>query len=100
MSTLPKTTINKPFIGSNFDDFLQEEGLLEDAEITATKRVLAYEILKLMETQGISKTKMAQQMKTSRSSLDRLLDPNDDVTLSTLEKAANSLGKKLHIELV
>ncbi len=87
-------------IGSNFDDFLQEEGIFEEVEISATKRILAWEIQQLMESQGLSKSSMALKMQTSRSSLDRLLDPHADVTLKTLEKAAGSLGKKLKVELV
>jgi predicted XRE-type DNA-binding protein len=86
--------------GSSFDDFLQEEGILEEVEIAAAKRVLAWEIEQLMKAQGLNKSKMAELMNTSRSSLSRLLDPEADVTLSTLEKAANSLGRKLRVELV
>ncbi len=87
-------------IGSNFDDFLDEEGLLVEAESVAVKRVLSYQLQKLMEKEHISKTAMAKKMNTSRSALDRLLDPsNVSVTLQTLERAAVALGKKLHLEL-
>ncbi|MEA5079036.1 MAG: helix-turn-helix transcriptional regulator [Anaerolineaceae bacterium] len=92
--------MNNHAIGSNFDDFLQEEGILEEVEISATKRILAWEIQQLMESQGLNKSAMALKMKTSRSSLERLLDPHADVTLKTLEKAARSLGKKLKVELI
>lgn len=88
-----------PHVGSSFDDFLAEEGILADAESVAIKRVIAFQISQLMKDEGISKTEMARRMKTSRSSLERLLDPeNDSVTLQTLEHAAQALGKRLRIE--
>jgi antitoxin HicB len=93
--------MNENYIGSDFDDFLAEEGLLEEAEAMALKRVLAYEINELMEAQQLSKTEMAHRMKTSRAALDRLLDPeNRSVTLRTMDKAARSLGKRLRLSLV
>jgi antitoxin HicB len=88
-------------LGSNFDDFLEEEGILAEVETTAMKRVLAFQIAQLMEEKNLSKTEMAKRMNTSRTALDRLLDPqNDSATLQTLERAALALGKRLHIELV
>ncbi len=88
-------------IGSNFDDFLEEEGLLADVEATAIKRVIAYQVEELMEAQQLTKTEMAARMQTSRASLNRLLDPtNRSVTLQTLERAAAALGKRLRVELV
>ncbi|MBN2148823.1 MAG: XRE family transcriptional regulator [Anaerolineales bacterium] len=93
--------MNKQYIGSNYDDFLAEEGLLAEVEAVAVKRVLAYQIEQLMITQNLSKTAMAQRMNTSRAALNRLLDPtNPSVTLQTLERAASVLGKHLQIELV
>lgn len=93
--------MNEKHLGSDFDDFLQEEGLLEEAEAVAAKRVLAYQISQAMKEQHLSKAAMARQMGTSRSSLDRLLDPEiPSVTLLTLEKAARVLGKRMRIELV
>ena len=87
-------------IGSSFDDFLQKEGLLAEAEATAVKRVIAYQIEKEMAELQISKSDLARMMKTSRSSLERLLDPdNPSVTLLTLENAALALGKKLKVQL-
>ena len=87
-------------IGSSFDDFLQEEGILAEAEATAVKRIIAYQIEKEMEERNISKSALAHRMKTSRSSLNRLLDPkNESVTLLTLESAAFALGKKLKVQL-
>jgi len=89
-----------PHRGGDFDDFLAEEGLLADAESVAIKRVIAHQIAQMMEEQGISKAEMARRMGTSRSSLDRLLDPeNSSVTLQTLERAARALGKRLRVEL-
>lgn len=93
--------MNENYIGSDFDDFLSEEGLLEEAEATAVKRVLSYQISQLMVTQNISKTEMARRMQTSRAALERLLDPeNCSVTLQTMEKAARSLGKRLRLTLL
>jgi DNA-binding Xre family transcriptional regulator len=87
-------------IGSNFDDFLQEEGLLAEAEATAVKRVIAYQIEKEMAERQLSKSALARVMRTSRSSLDRLLDPeNASVTLLTLESVALALGKRLKVQL-
>ena len=93
--------MKEEYIGSDFDDFLAEEGLLEEAEAIAVKRVLAYQISELMEKQNISKTEMAHRMKTSRAALERLLDPeNRSVTLNTMDKAARSLGKRLRLTLL
>ncbi|MDP2653093.1 MAG: Fis family transcriptional regulator [Candidatus Omnitrophota bacterium] len=88
-------------IGSKFDDFLKEENLLEEAQAAAIKRVIAFQIQKIMEQQHITKSEMTARMQIkSRTQLDRLLDPeNVSVTLLTLEKAANALGKKLKIQL-
>jgi antitoxin HicB len=93
--------VNKKHIGSNFDDFLQEEGLLTDAEAVAVKRVIAFQVARLMEEQNITKSEMSRRMKTSRASLERLLDPsNESVTLQTLDRAARALGRRLQIGLV
>ncbi len=92
--------MEKKHIGSNFDDFLAEEGLLEQAETVAIKRVIAYQVEQLMEQQNLSKTEMSRRMKTSRAALERLLDPtNQSVTLQTLDRAARALGKRLQISL-
>lgn len=89
-----------PHIGSDFDDFLEEEGILNEVEIVAAKRVIAWQIAELMKNEQISKTAMATRMQTSRAVLDRLLDPdNTGVTLKTLGKAAAVLGKKIKISL-
>ncbi|NNM58673.1 MAG: XRE family transcriptional regulator [Legionellales bacterium] len=89
-----------PHHGQDFDDFLGEEGLLSDAEAVAIKQVLAFQIQELMKKLSLTKTDMAKKMHTSRASLNRLLDPeNTSVTLHTLTKAADVIGKKLHISL-
>jgi antitoxin HicB len=86
--------------GSNFDDFLQEEGILEEVEIKAAKRAVALQLAKLMKSQGLSKKTMAERMHTSRAALDRLLDAsNTSVTLHTLSKAAQIVGRRLKIKL-
>ena len=93
--------MKEEYIGSDFDDFLEEEGLLANAEAVAVKRVVAYQISQMMTEQNLTKTAMAERMNTSRAALNRLLDPqNKSVTLTTLEQAASALGKKLQIELV
>jgi DNA-binding Xre family transcriptional regulator len=90
----------KKHISSTLDDFLDEEGLLAEAEAVAVKRVIAYQLGELMKSQGLSKTELARRMKTSRASLERLLDPeNASVTLLTLERAARALGMRVKIEL-
>ena len=92
--------ISHRHIGSNFDEFLEEEGILGEVEMAAVKRIIAHQIAELMESENISKTAMAARMRTSRAVLDRLLDPqNTGVTLKTLGKAASVLGKKLYISL-
>jgi DNA-binding Xre family transcriptional regulator len=93
--------MNPNHLGSSFDDFLAEEGLLESAEAVATKRVLAFQLTKAMADQKLSKSDMARRMRTSRSALDRLLDPTSpSLTLLTLERAVRVLGLKLRIEIV
>lgn len=88
------------YMGDDFDNFLQEEGILEEVEIAAIKKVLAYKIASLMEAQNISKTEMANRMKTSRAALDRILDPdNYSITLATMDKAAKSIGAHLRFSL-
>ena len=92
--------MKKKNIGSNFDDFLREEKILEHAQAVAIKRVIAYQISEEMKQRKLSKTEMAGKMKTSRAALERLLDPaNASVTLATLDRAASALGKKLRVEL-
>ena len=92
---------NNPHVGSSFDDFLEEEGILEETNLLAIKRVISWQIKEAMQEKKLTKTEMAKQMNTSRSSLERLLDPdNTSVTLDTIQRAAKILGKRLHFELV
>lgn len=93
--------LNDKHIGSNFDDFLEKEGMLAEVEATAIKRVVALQLADLMQNENLSKTDMAKRMNTSRTAIDRLLDPqNESVTLQTLERAALALGKRLEIKFV
>ena len=87
-------------IGSSFDDFLAEEGILGECEERAIKRILADQVKAAMEKEGLSKTAMAARMETSRRALDHLLDPdNTSVTLHTLQRAAAAVGRRLHLDL-
>lgn len=88
-------------IGSSLDDLLKETGELAEVNAVAIKRVIAWQISQKMAAEKISKKKMAAIMTTSRSALDRLLDPtNTSVTLNTLDNAARAIGKTLRIDLV
>jgi len=100
--TKPKSAqrLDNPHLGSDFDAFLEEKGILEHCEEQAAKELLAQGILEVMKSEGISKSEMARRMATSRPALDRLLDPtNESVTLRTLQRAAAALGKRLHLEI-
>jgi antitoxin HicB len=86
--------------GSTFDSFLEEEGIREEVEAVAIKRVLAWHLSQAMREQQKTKRVMAKQLRTSRSQLDRLLDPqNASVTLETIARAARVLGKRLIIRV-
>jgi antitoxin HicB len=88
-------------IGSSLEDFLKEEGILEETRAAALKETLAWQVQQAMEKGKISKVEMARRMNTSRAALDRLLDPsNASVTLHTLMRAAHAIGRDLRIELV
>lgn len=88
-------------VGSSFDDFLKDDGIYEEVTARAIKRVLARQIGALMQAEGVTKTALAKRMQTSRAQLDRLLDPdNESVTLGTLARAAQAVGRKLRFELV
>ena len=93
--------MNEQHLGSSLDDFLIEEGRLAEAETVAAKRVLAFQISKLMTEQQLSKAEMARRMNTSRAAVDRLLDfDTESATVATLERAATALGRRLYIALV
>lgn len=88
-------------IGSTFEDFLKDEGVYEETTAIAVKRVLAWQLTRAMQEQQMSKNRMAKAMNTSRSQLDRILDPdNENVQLDSIIKAARVLGLELRIELV
>ena len=88
------------FIGSSFESFLVEQGLYEEVTAIAWKRVLSWQVSEAMKKEGISKVEMARRMKTSRSYLERFLDPdNPNVLLETVQKAAAAVGKRLTIGL-
>jgi DNA-binding phage protein len=92
--------MGKRNIGSDFDAFLEEEGLLEKTTVRAVKRYIAYRLAERMTEARLSKSEMARRMDTSRSALERLLDPdNPSVTLQTLQSAVQALGGRLKIEL-
>jgi antitoxin HicB len=92
--------MKKQNIGSDFDDFLAEEGMLEEVTAVAVKRVIAWQIEQEMSAQKLTKTAMAKKMRTSRASLNRLLDENDtSLTLTTLAGAAAALGRRIKLEL-
>ena len=93
--------MTNPRIGSSFVSFLEEVGIRGSAERIAQKRVLAWRLQQEMERQGLSKSELARRMDTSRSQVERLLDPeNDRVQLDTLVKAARAVGRELKLELV
>ena len=99
MSKSRKT--KNPYLGDTFDSFLKEEGIYEDVQTTAIKRVLASQLERAMKARKLTKVEMARRMRTSRVQLDRLLDPtNDSVTLATLRRAAAVVGREVRLELV
>lgn len=92
--------VKNPHFGTSLDDFLEEEHILEEANARSLKKVLAWQIEEAMKARGLTKTEMAQRMGTSRSQLNRLLDPdNESLTLSTLSSAAVILGKEVELRL-
>ena len=88
-------------IGSSFDDLFAEEGIIEEVEAGAIKKIIAYQLLEAIKKEQLTKTALAARLETSRAAVDRLLDPeNESITLLTLKKAATVLGKKLRLELI
>ena len=92
--------MSKRHIGSSLDSFLKDEGSFDEAQALAIKEVVVWQLTQAMEKQSLSKARLAVMLKTSRSQVDRLLDPTRDVTLSTLQRAAALVGRKVQIELV
>lgn len=88
-------------LGSSIDDLLNDEGVLEEFQARAIKEVIAWQLAEAMQERKLSKRKLAAMMRTSRTQVDRVLDPNDgNVTIETLQRAAAILGRKVHVELV
>lgn len=92
--------MSKKHMGSGIDDFLKAEGIFEETQAQAVKEVVAWQLAEAMREQKISKNKMAALLKTSRTQVDRLLDPKNDITLSSLQRAAAMVGRRVSIELV
>jgi len=92
--------MSKKHMGSGIDAFLKEEGIFEEAQAQAVKEVVAWQLAEAMKKKKISKTRMATLLKTSRTQVDRLLDAKDDITLSSLQRAAAIVGRRVTIELV
>jgi len=92
--------MSKKHMGSSIDDFLNEEGIFEETQAQAVKEVVAWQFAAAMKKQKISKNKIAALLKTSRTQVDRLLDPKNDITLSSLQRAAAMVGRRVLIELV
>ena len=87
-------------MGSSIDAFLQEEGIFEEAQAQAIKEVVAWQLAEAMKEKKISKSKMARLLKTSRTQVDRLLDPKNDITLGSLQRAAAIVGRRVNIDLM
>jgi len=92
--------VSKKNQGSSIDDFLKKENIFEDAQTQAIREVVAWQLAKAMKKKKISKARMAVLLKTSRSQVDRILDPKRDITLSSLQRAAALVGQRVVIELV
>ncbi len=92
--------MSKKHIGSSLDDFLKEEGIYEETQAKVIKEVVAWQLAAAMKKKKISKARMALLLKTSRTQVDRLLDPKNDITLSSLQRAAAIVGRRVSIELI
>jgi len=92
--------MSKKHMGSSIDEFLKAEGIFEETQAEAIKEVVAWQLAEAMKQRKISKSRMATLLKTSRTQVDRLLDPKNDITLSSLQRAAAMVGRKVSIELV
>ena len=87
-------------MGSSIDEFSKREGIFEETQAQAIKEVVAWQLDEAMKKRKISKNKMATLLKTSRTQVDRLLNPNSDITLSSLQRAAAMVGRRVMIELI
>jgi transcriptional regulator with XRE-family HTH domain len=97
---LKELAMNRKHMGSSVDDFLKEEGIFEEAQSQAVKEVVAWQLAEAMKRKRISKNRMAILLRTSRTQIDRLLNAKDDITLSSLQRAAAIVGRRVSIELV
>jgi antitoxin HicB len=91
--------MKKKHVGSSFDDFLEEEGILEECKEEAAKRVLVWQLEQEMKKQNLSKEEVAKRMHTSRAAVNRVLDPSQPSTLRSLTAAARAVGKRLKVSL-
>jgi antitoxin HicB len=89
-----------PRIGSSLDDFLKEDGTFEELQVRAVKEVVAWQLEEAMKKRKVSKAGLAKMLRTSRTQVNRLLDPASDVTLSSLQRAAALVGRQVRLELV
>ena len=87
-------------LGGTLDDFLKEEGIYEETQAQAIKEVVAWQLAAAMKARKLSRARMAILLKTSRTQINRLLDPKQDITLSSLQRAAKLVGRRVHLELV
>jgi len=92
--------MSEKHMGSSIDDFMKEEGIFEEAQAQAVKEVVAWQLAEATKAKKISKNKMATLLKTSRTQVDRILDPKNDITLGSLQRAAAMVGRRVIIELV
>jgi len=92
--------MSRKHLGTSIDDFLKEEGIFEEAQAQAVKEVVAWQLATAMRKKKISKNRMARLLKTSRTQVDRILDAKNDITLSSLQRAAAIVGRRVVIELV
>ena len=92
---------NNPHRGSTLDSFLEEEGMLAEFQAQAIKEVIAWQLAEAMKDRKLTKTRLAELMHTSRTQINRMLDPNDgNVTIETLQRAAALVGRRVQVELV
>ena len=92
--------MSKKHMGSSIDDFLKVEGIFEETQAQAIKEVVAWQLAEAMKKKKISKNRMAALLRTSRTQVDRLLDPKNDITLSSLQRAAMAVGRRVSIQLI
>jgi antitoxin HicB len=92
--------MSKKHMGSSIDDFLKKEGIFEEAQAQAVKEVVAWQLTEAMKKKKISKNKLAALLKTSRTQVDRILNPKNDITLGSLQRAAAMVGRRVTIKLV